>query len=77
MKELQCRGKEEIKSNSLCIIGRQSAKLGWFGQLYKNRSEVYAIVGFDQTSSSKCLTKMTFPAKIVSLLGKEKEGSLI
>ena len=45
--------------------------LAW---LYKKKSEGYAIVGLEQTASSKCLTKMKFPEKTVLLLGKEKEG---
>jgi len=53
---------EECKEDSL---------LSW---LYKKRSEGYAIVGLEQTASSKCLTKMQFAEKTVLLLGKEKEG---
>lgn len=45
--------------------------LSW---LYMKRSEGYAIVGLEQTASSKCLTKMEFHEKTVLLLGKEKEG---
>ncbi|KAL9189288.1 hypothetical protein ACHAXT_011778 [Thalassiosira profunda] len=45
--------------------------LSW---LYKKKAEGYAIVGVEQTASSKCLTKFKFPAKTVLLLGKEKEG---
>mmetsp|Transcript_23901 Transcript_23901/g.41888 ORF Transcript_23901/g.41888 Transcript_23901/m.41888 type:complete len:632 (+) Transcript_23901:1054-2949(+) len=45
--------------------------LSW---LYQKRSEGFAIVGLEQTASSKCLTKMEFTDKTVLLLGKEKEG---
>jgi len=40
------------------------------------KKEGYFVVGLEQTSSSVCLTKFTFPADrpIVLLLGKEKEG---
>ena len=42
--------------------------------LYKKKSQGYTIVGLEQTSSSKCITKFRFPGKTVLLLGKEKEG---
>ena len=45
--------------------------LNW---LYKKKKQGYAIVGLEQTSSSKCLTKIEFPERTVLLLGKEKEG---
>ena len=45
--------------------------LSW---LHQKKAEGYAIVGVEQTASSKCLTKMKFPDKTVLLLGKEKEG---
>lgn len=53
---------EEVKEDEL---------LSW---LHRKRAEGYAIVGVEQTASSKCLTKMSFPEKTVLLLGKEKEG---
>jgi len=45
--------------------------LSW---LYKKKSGGYTIVGLEQTSSSKCISKFRFPDKTVLLLGKEKEG---
>jgi tRNA guanosine-2'-O-methyltransferase len=42
--------------------------------LHKKKSQGYTIVGLEQTSSSKCLTRFNFPDKVVLLLGKEKEG---
>ena len=45
--------------------------LAWLRQ---KKSQGYTIVGLEQTSSSKCLTKFDFPDKVVLLLGKEKEG---
>jgi tRNA guanosine-2'-O-methyltransferase len=42
--------------------------------LHKKKSQGYSIVGLEQTSSSKCLTRFNFPDKVVLLLGKEKEG---
>jgi tRNA G18 (ribose-2'-O)-methylase SpoU len=42
--------------------------------LYKKKAEGFTIVGLEQTSSSKCITKTKFPEKTVLLLGKEKEG---
>mmetsp|Transcript_31827 Transcript_31827/g.64339 ORF Transcript_31827/g.64339 Transcript_31827/m.64339 type:complete len:1966 (-) Transcript_31827:24-5921(-) len=42
--------------------------------LHKKKAEGYTIVGLEQTSSSKCLTRFNFPDKVVLLLGKEKEG---
>jgi tRNA G18 (ribose-2'-O)-methylase SpoU len=50
---------------------KEEELLNW---LYKKRSEGYVIVGLEQTSSSRCLTKVDFPEKTVLLLGKEKEG---
>jgi len=45
--------------------------LNW---LHKMKKQMYTIIGLEQTSSSKCITKMDFPEKTVLLLGKEKEG---
>lgn len=50
---------------------KEEELLSW---LYKKKSRGYAIVGLEQTSSSKCITKFKFPSKTVLLLGKEKEG---
>ncbi|KAL7542351.1 hypothetical protein ACHAXR_011688 [Thalassiosira sp. AJA248-18] len=50
---------------------KEDALLSW---LYTKKSEGYAIIGLEQTASSKCLTTMKFPNKTVLLLGKEKEG---
>jgi len=45
--------------------------LSWLKQ---RKNDGYSIVGVEQTSSSKCLSKLTFPEQTVLLLGKEKEG---
>ena len=50
---------------------KEEQLLNW---LYKKKYEGYEIVGVEQTSSSKCLTRMEFHDKTVLLLGKEKEG---
>jgi tRNA G18 (ribose-2'-O)-methylase SpoU len=42
--------------------------------LQKKKSQGYTVVGLEQTSSSQCLTRYTFPERVVLLLGKEKEG---
>eukprot|EP00554_Chaetoceros_debilis_P003945 CAMPEP_0194083230 /NCGR_PEP_ID=MMETSP0149-20130528/8516_1 /TAXON_ID=122233 /ORGANISM="Chaetoceros debilis, Strain MM31A-1" /LENGTH=1880 /DNA_ID=CAMNT_0038765579 /DNA_START=117 /DNA_END=5759 /DNA_ORIENTATION=+ len=42
--------------------------------LKKHKDEGYSIIGIEQTSSSKCLSKVEFEEKTVLLLGKEKEG---
>lgn len=42
--------------------------------LNERKSEGYTIVGLEQTSSSICLSTLSFPEKTVLLLGKEKEG---
>lgn len=78
MPNLLVRKQDDFKSISASAndwIDMEECKeedlLSW---LYKKRSEGYAIVGLEQTASSKCLTKMEFPEKTVLLLGKEKEG---
>lgn len=38
------------------------------------KEEGYTIVGVEQTSSSISIADLEFPAKVVLLLGKEKEG---
>lgn len=53
---------EECKEDNL---------LDW---LYQKKSQGYTVVGLEQTSSSKCITKFSFPNKTCLLLGKEKEG---
>lgn len=50
---------------------KEDELLSW---LYKKKSAGYTVVGLEQTSSSKCITKFKFPDKTVLLLGKEKEG---
>ena len=50
---------------------KEEELLSW---LYNKKSEGFTIVGLEQTSSSKCITKFKFPDKTVLLLGKEKEG---
>ncbi len=50
---------------------REEDLLKW---LHKMKKQMYTIIGLEQTSSSKCITKMDFPEKTVLLLGKEKEG---
>lgn len=50
---------------------KEEELLSW---LYKKKSQGYTIVGLEQTSSSKCITKFKYPNKTVLLLGKEKEG---
>jgi tRNA guanosine-2'-O-methyltransferase len=50
---------------------KEDELLSW---LYKKKSQGYTIVGLEQTSSSKCITKFKYPNKTVLLLGKEKEG---
>jgi tRNA G18 (ribose-2'-O)-methylase SpoU len=42
--------------------------------LKARKSEGYSIIGIEQTSSSKCLSKVQFEGKSNLLLGKEKEG---
>jgi len=42
--------------------------------LKARKSEGYSIIGIEQTSSSKCLSKVQFEEKSILLLGKEKEG---
>lgn len=78
MPNLLVRKQDDFKSISASAndwIDMEECKeedlLNW---LHKKKSEGYAIVGLEQTASSKCLTKMEFPEKTVLLLGKEKEG---
>jgi tRNA G18 (ribose-2'-O)-methylase SpoU len=50
---------------------KEEELLSW---LHQKKIQGFTIVGLEQTSSSKCITKFRFPDKTVLLLGKEKEG---
>ncbi len=50
---------------------KESELLAW---LKERKRAGYSIIGIEQTSSSTCLSNVTFLEKSVLLLGKEKEG---
>jgi len=50
---------------------REESLLSWLKQ---QKDDGYSIIGVEQTSSSKCLSALSFPEQTVLLLGKEKEG---
>ena len=54
----------------MCVLSLQSL-LSWLKQ---QKDDGYSIIGVEQTSSSKCLSALSFPEQTVLLLGKEKEG---
>jgi tRNA G18 (ribose-2'-O)-methylase SpoU len=42
--------------------------------LSRMKRDGYTVVGLEQTSTSRCLTRMALPRKMLLLLGREKEG---
>jgi len=50
---------------------REECLLSWLKQ---QKNDGYTIIGVEQTSSSRCLSSLSFPKQTVLLLGKEKEG---
>ena len=42
--------------------------------LRRMKRDGYTVVGLEQTSTSRCLTRVALPRKMLLLLGREKEG---
>lgn len=66
--------KMSLKHNGYAHLFNVSSWQNLVRWLRLRKEEGYTIVGVEQTSSSISIADLEFPAKVVLLLGKEKEG---